>query len=799
MKTKWIYLLVAVSILMLGSAFTVAPDLGSPQSDGFCFKCLLAPRPEIVFEGCPPDAWYFTAESDMDIGAHVTFFTDGTNTGWIGHAEGHYHDYGKTIDQVLFQFRWGRRTVYRWYTADQACHTAKNCPECGDPIREMPFKELDLTAETYAEGTPVLMVAKLSHEPCKVCGNAVDGYEINEWNKLSNTSIVAVYPEPFMARLNWRVDNGNQAIDVEGEELVTPEGTWYVIQDDRVNKDSIEDVQWLDMEGNSITLMEDGEYVINPPISMWPEADINVIVAGSKTGVVMVEAGALFVPESEMIDAIFYGHEAIQPMLDLQETLKKEVGKPKREVPPEAVDEALKAKVFDMGRSLMAEVLAIPEKMKREKKRKAVQASVCASLSESFEDKDAEIREALHSLEKTMVREMILDEDKRIDGRAMDEVRPIECLVGLLPRIHGSALFTRGETQAIVLTTLGTERDEQRIESIYGEHFRWFILHYNFPPYSVGEARRLGGPGRREIGHGALARRALMPVLPDSEEFQYCIRVVSEILESNGSSSMATVCGGCLSLMDAGVPIKEPVAGVAMGLVSDGGRVKVLTDIIGDEDHYGDMDFKVTGTRDGVTALQMDIKIERLTRDVMQTALDQAKAGRLFILDQMTKTINRPRAQVSEYAPIISTIQIKPEKVRLVIGPGGKTIREICNTTEAQINVDDAGTVTIAAPDKDASTAAINMIKEIVQEAEVGKLYKGKVVKIMDFGAFVEILPGTDGLVHISQLAEERVNKVTDVLNEGDEVLVKVLEVGNDGRIRLSRKAALGQKLEDGE
>jgi polyribonucleotide nucleotidyltransferase len=542
-----------------------------------------------------------------------------------------------------------------------------------------------------------------------------------------------------------------------------------------------------------------GQFVINPTISEQADSDINLIVAGNRDGVVMVEAGALFVPESEMIDAIFYGHEAIQPMLDLQETLKKEVGKPKREVPPEAVDEALKAKVFDMGRSLMAEVLAIPEKMKREKKRKAVQASVCASLSESFEDKDAEIREALHSLEKTMVREMILDEDKRIDGRAMDEVRPIECLVGLLPRIHGSALFTRGETQAIVLTTLGTERDEQRIESIYGEHFRWFILHYNFPPYSVGEARRLGGPGRREIGHGALARRALMPVLPDSEEFQYCIRVVSEILESNGSSSMATVCGGCLSLMDAGVPIKEPVAGVAMGLVSDGGRVKVLTDIIGDEDHYGDMDFKVTGTRDGVTALQMDIKIERLTRDVMQTALDQAKAGRLFILDQMTKTINRPRAQVSEYAPIISTIQIKPEKVRLVIGPGGKTIREICNTTEAQINVDDAGTVTIAAPDKDASTAAINMIKEIVQEAEVGKLYKGKVVKIMDFGAFVEILPGTDGLVHISQLAEERVNKVTDVLNEGDEVLVKVLEVGNDGRIRLSRKAALGQKLEDGE
>jgi len=541
----------------------------------------------------------------------------------------------------------------------------------------------------------------------------------------------------------------------------------------------------------------DGRYIINPTRSEQEQSDINLIVAGSREGVVMVEAGALFVPETEMIEAIFQGHEAIQPMLDLQESLKQEVGKPKRDVPPEAKDEALEQKVFDMGRSLMDEVLNTPQKMEREKKRKAAQTTVVSALAEAFEGKEAEIKEAFHTLEKTMVRQMILEKEKRIDGRPLDAVRPIECLVGLLPRIHGSALFTRGETQAIVLTTLGTERDEQRIESIYGEHFRSFILHYNFPPYSVGEAKRLGGPGRREIGHGALARRALMPVLPQSEEFQYCIRVVSEILESNGSSSMASVCGGCLSLMDAGVPIKEPVAGVAMGLVADGEQIKVLTDIIGDEDHYGDMDFKVTGTRDGVTALQMDIKVERLTKEVMQKALDQAKEGRIHILDQMAKAIGRPRAQVSEYAPIISTIQIKPEKVRLVIGPGGKTIREICNTTDARINVDDDGTVTIAAPDKDASDAAVNMVKEIIQEAEVGKLYKGKVVKIMDFGAFVEILPGTDGLVHISQLAEERVNKVTDVLNEGDEVLVKVLEVGNDGRIRLSRKAALGERPED--
>ncbi|MBW2615833.1 MAG: polyribonucleotide nucleotidyltransferase, partial [Deltaproteobacteria bacterium] len=385
----------------------------------------------------------------------------------------------------------------------------------------------------------------------------------------------------------------------------------------------------------------------------------------------------------------------------------------------------------------------------------------------------------------------------RIDGRPFSEVRPIECVVGVLPRVHGSALFTRGETQAMVSTTLGTERDEQRIETMYGDHFRPFILHYNFPPYSVGEAKRLGGPGRRDIGHGALARRALMPVMPSSEDFQYCVRVVSEILESNGSSSMASVCGGCLSLMDAGVPIKEPVAGVAMGLVADGDKVAILTDIIGDEDHYGDMDFKVTGTRDGITALQMDIKVENITKAVLEQALEQAREGRLFILDAMNEAISKPRADVSEYAPIITAITIKPEKVRVLIGPGGKTIREISNASDARIDVNDEGIVTISSSDKERAESAKKMINEILQEAEVGKLYMGKVVKIMDFGAFVEIFPGTDGLVHISQLAKDRVNKVTDVLNEGDEVLVKVLEVNNDGKIRLSRKAALGESLDN--
>jgi len=537
----------------------------------------------------------------------------------------------------------------------------------------------------------------------------------------------------------------------------------------------------------------DGEFIANPTLSQQEESDINLIVAGNRDGVVMVEGGSKFVSESDMIDAIFYGHQAIQPMLDMQESLKREVGKSKRSLLDEVTDSSLMAKVEEMGEPLLREVLRIADKMDRQAKRRDAKNQVVDALLPEHEGQKSEIKEFFHSLEKKMVRSMILDEGKRIDGRAFNEVRPIECLVGLLPRIHGSALFTRGETQAMVLTTLGTERDRQRIESIFGEELRSFILHYNFPPYSVGEAKRLGGPGRREIGHGALARRALLPVLPSDDEFQYCIRVVSEILESNGSSSMASVCGGCLSLMDAGVPIKDLVAGVAMGLVAEGDKVVVLTDILGDEDHYGDMDFKVTGTTEGITALQMDIKVERLTREVMEQALAQAREGRLHILGIMGDTISKPRNAVSEYAPIITNVKISSEKVRVLIGPGGKTIREICNVSGARIDVDDEGIVTISSPDKECSDAAMKMVKEIVQEAEVGKLYQGKVVKIMDFGAFVEIFPGTDGLVHISQLAPERVNKVTDVLNEGDEVLVKVLEVGKDGRIRLSRKAALGE------
>ena len=537
----------------------------------------------------------------------------------------------------------------------------------------------------------------------------------------------------------------------------------------------------------------DGRLVANPTVSQLKDADINLIVAGNRNAVVMVEGGGKFVSESDMVEAIFFGHKAMQPMLALQEDLKRTVGKEKRSVPEATVEGAFLDDLTRAATPLLQQVITIADKLDRQRKREETQQAVLELLGGEDESRHPAIKNALHDLERQMVRKMILEDGRRIDGRSFTEVRPIECVVGILPRVHGSALFTRGETQAMVLATLGTEFDEQKIESIYGDHFRSFILHYNFPPYSVGEAKRLGGPGRREIGHGALARRALIPVMPDKEEFAYCTRVVSEIMESNGSSSMATVCGASLSLMDAGVPIKEPVAGVAMGLVSDDANVAVLTDIIGDEDHYGDMDFKVTGTRDGITALQMDIKMEGITSDILGKALAQAREARLHILEKMNEAISRPRTQVSQYAPVVIRMEIKTEKIRSLIGPGGKTIKQITADSGARVEVDDDGNVVIAAADQESADAAVEMIKEIVQEAEIGKLYMGKVRKIMDFGAFVEILPGTDGLIHISQLDRGRVEKVTDVLKEGDEVLVKVLDVDDNGKIRLSRKAALDE------
>jgi polyribonucleotide nucleotidyltransferase len=422
--------------------------------------------------------------------------------------------------------------------------------------------------------------------------------------------------------------------------------------------------------------------------------------------------------------------------------------------------------------------------------------AVLEELTPLFEEREKEIKETFDKVKKNILREYVLTERIRIDGRGLKDIRPISCEVGVLPRAHGSGLFTRGETQALVVTTLGTSEDEQKIDALLGEHYKSFMLHYNFPPFCVGEVRPLRGPGRREVGHGALAERALLSVLPDDKDFPYTVRLVSEVLESNGSSSMASVCGGALSLMDAGVPITSPVAGIAMGLIKDEDKVAVLTDILGDEDHLGDMDFKVTGTNDGITALQMDIKIGGLTKDILRDALYQAKEARLEILQKMSEAIAAPRKELSSFAPRIITITVKQEKIKDVIGPGGKNIKFITSETGVKIDINDSGEVNIASSDEEAINKAIAIIKELTQEAEIGKVYSGKVRRIVDFGAFVEIFPGTDGLVHISQLSEERVRSVSDVLKEGDEIQVKVLDIDNQGRIRLSRKAVLGKSAE---
>jgi polyribonucleotide nucleotidyltransferase len=448
--------------------------------------------------------------------------------------------------------------------------------------------------------------------------------------------------------------------------------------------------------------------------------------------------------------------------------------------------------VADAALPGLKEGYGIAVKMERYAKLDEVRRSVVKTLAAEEPFLKPKILEIIESIERRILREMILNENRRIDGRSNAEVRPISSEIGLLPRAHGSALFNRGETQALVTVTLGTSHDEQRMDYIAGEERRSFLLHYNFPPYSVGEAKPLRSPGRREIGHGGLSRRALLPVLPPREAFPYTIRVVSDILSSNGSSSMASVCGGCLSLMDAGVPIRDTVAGIAMGLLKEGERVVILSDILGDEDHAGDMDFKVCGTEKGVTSLQMDIKIDNLTGDILRKALAQAREGRIFIIGKLRETISQPRPDISPYAPRITTVKVRPDKVRDVIGSGGKNIRQIVAETGVEINVEDDGTVTIASSDAEAAARAVAMVKWLTEDAEVGKIYRGTVKKIVDFGAFVEILPGTEGLLHISQLAKERVNKVTDILGEGDEVMVKVLEVDKQGKIRLSRKEALG-------
>ena len=534
-----------------------------------------------------------------------------------------------------------------------------------------------------------------------------------------------------------------------------------------------------------------GQWVMNPTQSQLDESDVDIFLSGSKDAIVMVEGGAQMVPEEEILEALFAGHGAIQPLIEIQEQIRREIGKAKREVPLAKLDQAIVNRVEELALAKLKRALEVPEKLERYKRIAEAKAEVVPQALAEYPDKQKDIKNAFEELKRNVFRGLVIQQERRIDGRGLKDIRPITCEVEVLPRTHGSALFTRGETQALVVTTLGTTSDEQRVDALIGEHFKKFMLHYNFPPFSVGEVKFLRGPGRREIGHGNLAERALLPVLPVDDSFPYTIRIVSEILESNGSTSMASVCGGSLSLMDAGVPVIAPVAGIAMGLIKEGEHVRVLSDILGDEDHLGDMDFKVAGTADGVTSLQMDIKVSGVNRDVMHQALHQAKEGRLHILDIMNKSLPGPRTNVSGHAPRIVTLKVKPDKIREIIGPGGKVIRGIIEATGVKMDVEDDGTVRIASVDEEAAKKAIEMVQRIVAEAEIGKIYKGTVRKIVEFGAFVEILPGTDGLVHISQLAPGRVNKVTDILKEGDEVMVKVLEIDRQGKIRLSRKDAL--------
>ncbi|MFA5516303.1 MAG: polyribonucleotide nucleotidyltransferase [Desulfuromonadales bacterium] len=541
----------------------------------------------------------------------------------------------------------------------------------------------------------------------------------------------------------------------------------------------------------------DGQFVANPTLQQMAESDLDIIVAGSREAVIMVEGESKFLSESEMLEAIFFGHNAMQPLIDVQEKLRQLVGNSKREFASPVLDPALEERVNALAADKILAAVKIRTKQERYATVAQVKAEVVEALQEEFAGREGEISSLLGKVEKRVVRQMIIKDKVRIDGRDMQTIRPITCDVGLLPRVHGSALFTRGETQALVAVALGTSTDEQRMDNIQGMEFKKFMLHYNFPPFSVGETSMRLFPGRREIGHGYLAERSVSKVLPTHDSFPYTIRIVSDTLESNGSSSMAAVCGSTLALMDAGVPLTGAVAGIAMGLIKEGEDVAVLSDILGDEDHLGDMDFKVTGSENGITALQMDIKITGVTREIMQQALEQARTGRIHILGKMSEAIGAPREDLSPYAPRITTIRVKPDQVRMVIGSGGKNVRSVIEATGCAIDIEDDGRIHIASADGEACRKAIKMIRDLTQEAEVGKLYMGTVRKVMEFGAFVEIFPGTDGLVHVSELDKERVRNVTDVLNEGDQVLVKCIGIDKQGKIKLSRKEALGQTLEE--
>ena len=556
----------------------------------------------------------------------------------------------------------------------------------------------------------------------------------------------------------------------------------------------ISDIPFEEPVGAARVAYLDGQYVLNPSKKQLEKAEINLVVAGTRNAVVMVEGRASEMPEDKVLEAIFFAHAGIQPLIEMQLKLRAEVGKTKRVVKAVEVDQELKAKVEAAAVAGMEEVVNIADKMARSDRYSRLKEEVLALVDPELENK-GKVSDLLSGYKKHIMRDRIVSKGMRLDGRTFEDVRPISCEVGILPRAHGSALFTRGETQALVICTLGSERDEQHLEGLGGDVYRRFMLHYNFPPFCVGEVRPLRGPSRRDIGHGTLARRGIEAVLPAGDAFPYTLRVVSEVLESNGSSSMATVCGGSLALMDAGVPVQAPVSGVAMGLIKEGDQVVVLTDILGDEDHLGDMDFKVVGTREGITGLQMDIKIDGVDREIMSRALGQAQKGRIHILEKMEEALSSPRAVVSEHAPKYVTIKIHPDKIRDIIGPGGKVIREMTTEFDSKIDVEDDGTIKIFSNTCESANALVARIQQITAVPEVGKIYEGEVRTIKDFGAFVQIFPGTDGMVHISELANERVKNVTDVVKEGDVIKVKVIDIDNRGRIRLSRKAAMA----DGE
>ena len=535
----------------------------------------------------------------------------------------------------------------------------------------------------------------------------------------------------------------------------------------------------------------DGQFIVEPTVEQAKVSELNLAVAGTKDAILMVEAGAKEVSEEVMLDAIWFAHGEIKKLVEFQEKIQAEVGKPKMDFEVYTPPEELAKEIEAYGEPKIHDALMDPDKLHRDKMVSEAKEEILAHFTELYPDNEIDIAHVVAKLVKRVFRHIITVDKIRPDGRALDEVRPISCEVGLLARPHGCSLFTRGQTQVLNCLALAPLREAQNLETLAGDIQKRYIHHYNFPPYSVGETKPLRSPGRREIGHGALAERALLPVIPSEEEFPYTIRLVSEVLESNGSSSMASTCASTLSLMDAGVPIKAPVSGVAMGLVKEGENFTILTDIQGLEDANGDMDFKVAGTSKGITAIQMDIKVDGLTKDILQAALAQAKKGRAFILGKMLECIAEPRKQLKKYAPKITTIKVNPEKIKDIIGPGGKIIKKIVEDTGAQIDINDDGTVYIAAADSESADAAIKTIQDITAEPEVGKIYTGKVTRIMNFGAFVEFMPGREGLVHISQLAKERVEKVEDVVSVGDEIVVKLVEIDSKGRLNLSRKACL--------